>query len=77
MEDLENRPGVIKVIHSKPYYTVEDVMGLLGVSRSKAYKIIKALRDQLVADGKINALYPAGKVPRVHFDRQFCTGRRE
>lgn len=38
MEDLENRPGVIKVIHSKPYYTVEDVMSLLGVSRSKAYK---------------------------------------
>ncbi len=74
-ESLENMPGVIRVIQTKPYYTCQDVMELLGVSRSKAYQIIKSLRAQLIAEGKINSMYPSGKVPKKFFDKQFCTGK--
>ncbi|MBO5610621.1 MAG: ICEBs1 excisionase [Eubacterium sp.] len=75
VNDLENRPGVLKVIKSKPYYTAADVMELLGVGKTKAYDIIKALREQLIAEGKINSMYPTGKVPKKFFDKQFATGK--
>ena len=76
-QDFTNCEGVIKVIERKPYYTAEDVMKLLGISRSHAYKIIRGLRKDLIDAGKINKMYPAGKVPKMFFDKQFGIGRSD
>lgn len=43
------------------YYTAEEVMEILGVSRAKAYKLIKELNEELAAGGYI---VTAGKVPK-------------
>lgn len=43
------------------YYTAIEVMEILGVSRAKAYKIIKELNEELLAKGYI---VMAGKVPK-------------
>ncbi len=76
-QDLAHCPGVIKVIRTKSYYTYQDVMELLGVSKSKAYQIIKNLRADLIKAGKINEMYPTGKVPKVYFNKQFAIERSE
>jgi predicted HTH transcriptional regulator len=77
MEDFTNCEGVLKVIKKRPYYTAEEVMELLGVSKSHAYKIIRELRKDLIKAGKINQMYPAGKVPKMYFDKQFGIGRSD
>lgn len=66
----ETLPGVIRVISKKDrnYYDVVDVMELLGVSDSCAYKIMRQLREELIAEGKIIDNYPKGKVPKKYFD---------
>lgn len=51
------------------FYHVEDVMELLGVSRSKAYKIIQDLNDELKKNGYIVAV--AGRVPKKFFNERF------
>ena len=43
------------------YYTAQEVMEILGVSRAKAYKIVKELNEELAAKGYI---VTAGKVPK-------------
>lgn len=43
------------------YYTAQEVMELLGVSRAKAYKLVKELNDELAAKGYI---VTAGKIPK-------------
>lgn len=43
------------------YYTANDVMEMLGVSRAKAYRIVKELNDELSKRGYIVV---AGKVPK-------------
>jgi len=50
------------------YYDVEDVQVLLGISSSKAYKIIRELNDQLKAKGYIVVM---GRVPRRYFNEKF------
>lgn len=50
------------------YYTSQDVQELLGVSRSKAYKIIRALNEELADRGY---LVTAGKVPRKFLAEKF------
>lgn len=47
-------------------YGAKEIMTLLGVSRSKAYDIIRELRDQLEQDGKMSPI--SGKVQA----RWFC-----
>lgn len=69
---LEERPGVIKVIKHKSYYTPVDIMELLGVSRSYAYKIVKKYRAELEEKKKISGTYPPYKVPRIYFDKDFA-----
>lgn len=61
------RNGILKVIDKK-YYVVEDVMELLGVSKPKAYKVIRALREELIAAGKLIEEYPCGRIPKKYFD---------
>lgn len=50
------------------FYTVQDVMNILGVKQSKAYKEIRKLNNELKADGYITI---AGKVPTKKFNERF------
>lgn len=50
------------------YYTVTDVMELVGVSQTKAYQIIQRLNKELGAQGYIVI---AGRIPRKYFDERF------
>ncbi len=50
------------------FYQVEDVMALLGVSKSKAYKIMQTLNKELNKKGYITV---AGKVPKKYFSEKF------
>ena len=64
--------GVLKIFTSKdvPYYTVEDVMVLNGVAKSKAYQIIKSLRTEMVQKNLLHPDYPAGKIPKKYFNER-------
>lgn len=61
--------GVIKVLSKddRPYVTVDQVQELLGVSRDKAYTLIRSLRKELIDSGKLTTAYPIGKVPKKYF----------
>ena len=63
-------PGIIKVLgpEDRPYYTAGDVMRILGVSRSKAYSMIKDMRQECVKSGNMTKAYPAGKIPKKYFN---------
>lgn len=50
------------------YYSCEDVQALLGISSSKAYKIIRELNDELKAKG---FLVVYGKTPKKWFNEKF------
>ena len=43
------------------YYTAQEVQEMLGVSRAKAYKIVKKLNGELMSKGYIVI---AGKIPK-------------
>lgn len=43
------------------YYTAKEVMDILGISRSKAYKLVKELNEELSAEGYI---VTAGKISK-------------
>ena len=64
------RNGVLKVLtkEDRTYYTVEDVMLLLGVKQSKAYRIMRSLRLELIASGRLIDEYPAGRIPKNYFN---------
>lgn len=49
------------------FYTIEDVMIILGVRQSKAYQIIRVLNKELKDQGKITI---AGKVSKRYFDER-------
>ena len=57
-------------MHNCMYYTAGEVQVMLGVSRGKAYKLIKQLNDELAAQGFIVI---AGKVPKKFFAEK-CYG---
>lgn len=50
------------------YYDVEEVRALLGISSSKAYKIIRELNDELKSKGYIVVM---GRVPKRYFREKF------
>lgn len=50
------------------FYTVQDVMNILGVKQTKAYREIRKLNDELKADGYITV---AGKIPVKKFNERF------
>lgn len=52
------------------YYTAKEVMELLGVSRAKAYKIVKELNEELAKQGYI---VTAGKIPKKYLAEK-CYG---
>lgn len=52
------------------YYTANEVMELLGISRAQAYKIVKKLNEELETKGYI---VTAGKIPKKYL-RERCYG---
>lgn len=53
------------------YFTAKEVAVMLGVSRGKAYGIIKELNCDLEKEGY---LVVAGKVPRAYFASKYYGG---
>jgi len=51
------------------YYTVQDVMKILGCKQTKAQEIIRNLNDEMVKQGYMR--YPKGKVSRKYFNERF------
>lgn len=68
LAEYEN--GVLTIIpkEKRNYYTVEDIMQLLGVKRSKAYSIMRKLREELIASGNLIEEYPVGRIPKRYFN---------
>lgn len=50
------------------YYTANEVMEMLGISRGHAYKIVKQLNEELARKGFIVI---AGKVPKKYFAEHY------
>ena len=50
------------------FYTASEVKEMLGVSRGKAYKLVKELNEQLQAKGFIVI---AGKIPKKFFNDHY------
>ena len=50
------------------YYTANDVMEMLGISRGHAYKIVKQLNVELADKGFIVI---AGRVPKKYFAEHY------
>lgn len=50
------------------YYTANDVVKMLGISRGHAYKIVKQLNEELASKGFIVI---AGRVPKKYFAEHF------
>lgn len=65
--------GVIKKLkpEDRSYYTSNDVAALMGVSQSKAYQMIRAMRMECMEAKLISPSYPAGKIPKKYFN-QHC-----
>lgn len=54
----------------RSYYKAEDIMDMLDVSRSKAYSMIRDMRAELLALGRISNCYPSGRIPKKYFDER-------
>lgn len=65
--------GVIKKLtaEERSYYTAAEVMVIMGVSRDKAYTMIREMRKALIDDGSLTKVYPQGRVPKKYFN-QMC-----
>lgn len=50
------------------YYSALDIKKMLGVSRGKAYQIVKNLNEEL---GKKGYIVIAGKIPKQFFNEHF------
>ena len=66
--DTEQRFAERRRIMRAQFITAEEVEQALGVSRSKAYQIIRALNKELKAMGYITI---AGKCPIQYFQQKF------
>lgn len=61
--------AVIKQEVTVSYYTVQDVMVILGCKKTKAQDIIRDLNSEMVEKGYKR--YPKGKVSRKYFNERF------
>lgn len=50
------------------YYTANEVMEMLGISRGHAYKIVKRLNEDLAKEGFIVI---SGRVPKRYFAEHY------
>lgn len=70
---MGKRKGVVKELdlEERSYYKAEEVGKMLGVSMSKAYRVCQHLREEYQEKGMLSADYPAGRVPKRIFNRNF------
>ena len=59
--------ATLKTSHDM-FYFVEDIMRLLGYSRSKSYKVIASLNRELEAKGKCTC---DGRVMKRYFNERY------
>ena len=52
----------------RSYLTVNDVIEILGISKSQAYKVIRNMNNDLAAKGYLTV---QGKVPKKYFEEQW------
>lgn len=57
----------LKEVTEIQFYTVNDVMQMLGVKQTKAYEIIRRMNDELEEMGKLTI---TGKVNKKYFDKK-------
>ncbi len=55
------------------YVTAYELVDTLGVSKGKAYQIIRQLNEELAAAGYMTV---QAKVPRTYWCERFYTGKR-
>ncbi len=62
--------GVVKTLgpDDRSYYTAEEVQSLMGVSRDKAYTMIRSMRQECIDSGKLTGAYPTGRIPKKYFN---------
>ena len=53
---------------NEKFLKVEDIMGILGISKSVAYKLMRELNDEMVKKGYIAI---RGRVNRKYFEDRF------
>jgi DNA-binding transcriptional regulator GbsR (MarR family) len=53
---------------NEKFLKVEDVMRILGISKSAAYKIMRQMNDELLKKGYVII---RGKVSRKYFEERF------
>lgn len=51
------------------YYTIKDVMTILGCGRTKASEAVRTLNDELEAKGYMR--FPLGRVPKKYFEERY------
>ncbi|WP_313578630.1 ICEBs1 excisionase [Lacrimispora sp.] len=51
------------------YYTIQDVMTILGCGRTKASEAVRALNDELEKQGYMR--FPRGRVPKKFFEERY------
>ena len=66
MSTLTAAPGVIAAA-GRHYVDVIEAMKYLDCKQSKAYELIRSLRNELIESGRLTPEYPSGKVPRKYF----------
>ena len=55
------------------YVTADELVDTLGVSKGKAYQIIRQLNEEFAAAGYMTV---QAKVPRTYWCERFYTGKR-
>lgn len=58
------------------WYTIKDVMAILGVSRAKGYEVMRCMADELEktkmpGSDRCYARPPAGKIQKSYFCQKF------
>lgn len=72
---LRQAPPVDHVVTS-PWYRAQDIMAIMEVCESKAYKIIKALQKEIVntkipGTDRCYAAPPAGRIRKEYFCEKY------
>jgi len=67
------KKGIVEELEleERSYYKAEEVGRMLGVGKSKAYRVCQNLRKEYQAKGLLSKDYPAGRVPKRIFNRNF------
>ena len=68
------RPRVeVKIYKAPPdadYYRADDIAEIMGLSRSRSYKLIQDMRADLMSEGKLPKYFPLGRVPKAEFRKR-------